>query len=86
MNVRRHITVLSVVTAPLYHDRESDDHHVPFYTLWSSVLSVFQNRPRSTKLEVQVLPGHNDVKTTMIDSHVMNRSGLHLTSPLDRLK
>ena len=34
---------------------------------------------------VQELMGHKDVKTTMIYTHVMNRPGLVVTSPLDRL-
>ena len=35
---------------------------------------------------VQELLGHQDVKTTMIDTHVMNRPGLAVTSPLDRMR
>ncbi|TWU62525.1 Tyrosine recombinase XerD [Crateriforma conspicua] len=35
---------------------------------------------------VQELMGHADVKTTMIYLHVMNRPGLSVRSPLDRLK
>jgi len=35
---------------------------------------------------VQELLGHNDVKTTIISTHVLNRGGRGVTSPLDELK
>lgn len=35
---------------------------------------------------MQELLGHNDMKTTMIDTHVLNRGGRRVTSPLDELK
>ncbi len=33
---------------------------------------------------VQELLGHKDVSTTMIDTHVLNRGGRGVVSPLDR--
>jgi site-specific recombinase XerD len=32
---------------------------------------------------VQELQGHSDVSTTMIDTHVLNRGGRAVVSPLD---
>lgn len=35
---------------------------------------------------VQELPGHASVETTMIYTHVMNKSGRGVKSPLDRVE
>jgi len=34
---------------------------------------------------VQELPGHSDVSTTMIGSHVLNRGGRGVRSPFDQV-
>jgi site-specific recombinase XerD len=34
---------------------------------------------------IQELLGHQDVETTMIYTHVLNRGGLGVTSPLDQM-
>jgi site-specific recombinase XerD len=34
---------------------------------------------------IQELLGHRDVKTTMMDTHVLNRGGQGVYSPMDRL-
>ena len=37
-----------------------------------------------TPVNVQEPPGHKDVSTTMIYTHVLNRGGRGVVSPLDR--
>jgi site-specific recombinase XerD len=34
---------------------------------------------------VQEMPGHKDVRTTMIDTHILNRGGRGVRSPADGL-
>ena len=43
------------------------------------------DRTRSDIRTVQSLPGHTDVRTTMIYGHVPDRGPLALQSPIDRL-
>jgi hypothetical protein len=34
---------------------------------------------------IEELPGHNDARTTAIDTHVLNRGGKGVRGPVDRL-
>jgi site-specific recombinase XerC len=48
--------------------------------------SYLSGKPRSEGVllrTVQELPGHNDVSTTMFYTHVLNKLGVSVRSPLD---
>jgi integrase len=63
----------------LVRRRASDDHGAP--VLDGAGQGREQDWPRAA---VQELLGHSDLKTTMIDTHLLNKSGLGVRSPLDR--
>ena len=54
------------------------------HTLWHSFATHLLEDGYDIRT-IQELPGHQDVKTTLIDTQVLNRRGKEVYSPMDRL-